>query len=122
MPEKFSINLDTVFGSLDGDVQSQGVKLSHREWLDPGCEDYAKTPDNVKAAAYQAAKVCGWDDDQLSSLMLQHYRHLDDQVMGLSIKTLQSLAEKHPLPVEEVYDPEEMVNQKVKAEPGTLGS
>ena len=121
MSDSFSPDLDTVFGSLDGDVQSQGIKVGHRDWLDPGSEGYANLPDEVKAAAYQAAKVCGWDDSQLKSLMLQHYPHLDDQFMSLSIKTLVELEEKYPLQVDEVYDPEEKVNRKIEAEAGTLG-
>ena len=114
--------VETVLNALDGDVQAQGIKLDHRQWLDAGSEDYARIADDLKAAAWQAALVRGWDEDQIKSLMLQQYPHLDEQFMSLSIKNLKELSEKYPFEVEQLYDPEEQIHETAKAEPGTLGS
>ncbi len=122
MNENFDTGSEAMLSSLDGDVQSQGIKLSHRDWLDMGSKDWASTDDKAKASAYQAAIVCGWEDLRLKSLMLQQYEHLDQHMVDFTIKELKGLAKSHPLEVEEVYDAEKEMHKKVKAEKGTLGS
>ncbi len=113
---------EAMLSSLDGDVQSQGIKVSHRDWLDMGSKSWESTDDKTKAAAYQAAKICGWEDGRLKALMLQQYKHLDQHMIDFTIKELQALAGRYPLEVEEVYDAEEQMHKKVEAEAGTLGS
>ena len=119
-------NTDTgsavMLSSLDGDVQSQGVKVSRRDWLDMGSKGWNSTDNKTKAAAYQAAIVCGWEDEQLKSLMLQQYEHLKPSMVDFTIKELQGLSKLHPLEVEEIYDAEKQMHKKVEAEEGTLAS
>jgi len=102
MSENEPINEQSVLELLDGNVQSQGFRISHREWLDLGKAQ--KTPDEIKAAAYQAAKLTGWDDDALKSLMISSYPHVTDFIMDVTLNELRDLAEKHPLEVEQVYE------------------
>ncbi len=93
--------------SLDGSVQSQGIKVSVRDWLDMGSEGWSKTPEVVKAAAYQAAKVTGWQDAGLLKIMLDNwYPRIDEDSAKFTLETLQDLAQKYPLGVEEVYKDE----------------
>jgi hypothetical protein len=101
--EPFNPGTEHLLSSIDGDVQSQGIQLSHRDWLDMGSEGWQTTSDEVKSAAFQAAtKVGGWDIQQLKSVMLHQYPHLQESVIDLTLQTLQSLTEKHPLHVEDV--------------------
>jgi len=89
-----------VLSMLDGSVQSQGLAVSHRDWLDMGSESWGDTPDNVKAAAYQAAHLTGWDDARLRQIMLHAYTHLTDHLMDTTMECLRGLAMKFPLHVE----------------------
>jgi len=107
LSEEFHENFDPGVGhmlsTLDGDVQSQGIQLSHRDWLDMGSEGWQSTPDEAKAAAYQAAlSVGGWDDGRLTSMMLRQYDHLQQSVVDLTLQTLHRLIDEHPLHVEDV--------------------
>ena len=93
-----------ILSSIDGSVQSQGIKVSHRDWLDMGSEGWQSTPDNVKAAAYQAAHATGWEDARLVEIMLGAYSHLTEHMMKTTMDFLKQLAEDHPLHIEEIKD------------------
>lgn len=93
--------------SLDGSIQRQGVKVSARDWLDMGSETWAKTPDEVKALAYQAAQVTGWTDAGLIKLMTDTWGpRIDEDTAKFTLETLQELSKEHPAEVEEVYKDE----------------
>lgn len=92
-----------VLVSLDGSVQSQGIKVSARDWLDMGSETWTTTPDEVKAAAYQAAQVTGWKDDGLLKIMTKCWGpRVDEDTAQFTLQTLKDLAAQYPLPVEEL--------------------
>lgn len=88
---------------LDGDVQSQGIKVDHRDWLDFGSKSWTTTPDAIKAAAYQAALVRNWTDNSLKNAMMDQYKHLKPSTMDMIIVELKALVKKHPLEVIENY-------------------
>lgn len=91
-----------VLETLDGNVQSQGIKVSHRDWLDMGSENWNKTPNNIKAFAYQAALSTGWCDDALIQNMISTYSHLDENVLKITLSDLQELSKKFPACSEEI--------------------
>lgn len=94
-----------IASSLNGSVYSQGIKIDHRAWLDMGSTDWAQTPPEQKAAAYQAAKVCGWTDDGLKVLIIKEFGpRVDEFMANVTIDTLHELATAHPVEVEEVYE------------------
>lgn len=88
---------EILLNSLDGDVQSLGVKISHREWLDIGYEGYSKVPDEVKAVAYQFAIKRGWTDQSLTNLMMKSYPHLSEFILNDTINDLRNLSQKFPV-------------------------
>src|SRR4051812_24434590 len=93
-----------IVGSLNGSVNSQGVKVEHRAWLDMGSPEWKEISDTEKAAAYQAARVCGWTDEGLKAVIIKEFEPRIDHFMAdVTIETLQELAKLHPLEVEEVY-------------------
>jgi hypothetical protein len=90
---------------LNGSVHSQGIKIDHPCWLYFGSIGWANTSDEVKAAAYQAAKVCGWTDQGLKKIILSEFGDRVDQFMAdVIIEELQDLAKKHPVEIEQVYE------------------
>jgi len=87
---------------LNSSVQSQGLKLDVRDWLDMGSENWSKVPDEIKAAAYQAAKFSGWTDDGLKVLMLKEFgTRVEEQDVSFVLETLKELANKYPVEIEE---------------------
>lgn len=91
--------------SLNGSVQSQGLKIDIKAWLDMGSQEWKDTENRVKAAAYQAAKVCGWTDAGLKAIIIGEYGPRIDQFMAdVTIETLQDLAKEHPVEVEQIYE------------------
>lgn len=91
--------------SLNGSVHSQGIKIDHRAWLDMGSVEWKDTPDETKAAAYQAARVCGWTDEGLKSIIITEFAPRIDHFMAdVTIESLRELASANPIPVEEVYE------------------
>jgi len=104
--EDFSTSGDGLLSSLDGSVQAQGIRVGHRDWLDMGSPGWQETEDNVKAAAYQAAHVTGWEDCRLQEIMQSCYCHITDHLMVTTIECLKELAEQYPLHVEELRDQE----------------
>ena len=91
----------TVLNTLDGAVQSQGVHVGARDWLDMGSDGWAETSDQMKAYAYQAAMITGWNDDSLSEMMLELFPHLQPSIMLHTIKLLKELTGKYPVEVVE---------------------
>lgn len=89
--------------SINGSVQSQGIKVNYKNWLDLSTKEWKETPDKVKAAAYQAAKLCGWKDEGLKTAIMS-LPHIDQFIADATIETLKVLADKFPLPTEPVYD------------------
>src|SRR3954465_3377438 len=103
-PDKGVQSMDAI-SMLDGSVQSQGVKVGARDWLDMGSENWGKTPDEVKSAAFQAALVTGWTEAGLKKLMMDAWGpRVDDDAADFILTLLRELAEKHPLKVEQVYE------------------
>lgn len=93
-----------VLVSLDGAVQGQGIKLSARDWLDIGSDTWATTSDQMKAAAYQAAKTRGWQDEGLLQIMIKCWgERVDEDTAKFTLETLKELAQQYPVPVEELY-------------------
>ncbi len=104
MNEDFRPKPEDVLASLDGNVHSQGVKIGHRAWLDLGSKEWDGTPDSVKAAAWQAAKVTGWQEETLKALMVDGYGHITDTTISMAISLLKSWESEYPLDVENVYE------------------
>src|SRR5690242_16791250 len=93
---------------LDGSVQSQGIKVVAADWLDIGSETWKKTPESVKAAAYQAALVTGWKDEGLIKIITDCWNErYDEDSAKLVIDILREYAKKYPVEIEEVYKTEE---------------
>lgn len=93
--------------SLDGSVHSQGVKIKHRAWLDMGSEEWTTTPEEIKAAAYQASQATGWGETALKDMMIENYEHLSESTMDATIDFLKEMTEKYSLQIEEVNEEEE---------------
>ena len=91
--------------SLNGSVHSQGVKIDYKAWLDIGSKEWQDTEAKDKAAAYQAAKVCGWTDAGLVAIMVKDFGPRIDQFMAnVTIDTLKEMSQQFPVPIEEVYE------------------
>ena len=106
MTEEFTPGIDNMINSLDGSIQSQGIKVGYRAWLDMGSEEYGNTPPKVQAAAYQAAQVTGWGDEALIDIMLVKHKHLTEHLMAYTIECLKDLAKHHPFEVEKTKEKE----------------
>lgn len=90
---------DAVIDSINGSVQSQGIKVNIENWLVIGCKEYDETPDEVKAYAYQAAHLTGWTDMSLTNAVSRKYPHLDADMLQFVFDNLKELSEKHKLEV-----------------------
>lgn len=94
---------DVMLSILDGSVQSQGLKVGHRDWLDMGSANWNVVPDRIKALSYIAAtKIGGWTDEALKTMMLKTYPHLKNFTMDFTIQTLQELVQKENITIEDV--------------------
>lgn len=83
---------------LDGTVQSQGIKVSCSGWLDIGSEEYSKTPDQVKAWAYQAAIISGWTDKGIKKVVLDNWGYRITETLADDIlETLKLMALEFPV-------------------------
>lgn len=92
-----------VLVSLDGAVQSQGIKVNARDWLDMGSENWSTVPDAVKGAAYQAALAAGWKDEGLLKVITECWgERIDEEGAKFTLETLKEFAAEHPCEVEEV--------------------
>jgi len=102
--EDFTPETSYVLQSLDGDVHSQGIKIDHRDWLDMGSESWSKTDDKLKAYAFQAAIVAGWDTNSIKDALKTNYKHLTDTIINITFETLQELSKQFPVEVETVAE------------------
>ena len=75
--------------TLNGSVQSQGIKVDVRAWLDMGSKEWQDTEPDIKARAYQAALVTGWTDQGLISFMTKEFApRVDEEWAKLTLDTL----------------------------------
>jgi hypothetical protein len=82
---------------LDSAVQSCGLKIVCSQWLDMGSLDYPNTPDEVKAAAYQAAKIRGYQDEGILAAMCELMGpRYDDDTGRFVLNELKDLASQNP--------------------------
>lgn len=87
--------------TLNGAVQGQGVKVDVRHWLDMGSKEWKECPDEVKAAAYQAALLSGWTEQGLIRVMLSEFKpRVDEEWAKTTIATLKEMLESYPVVVE----------------------
>jgi len=94
------MDTDCVIESINGSVQSQGIKVAVEGWLAIGSGEWEKTPDEVKALAYQAAKATGWTDKALIAAITRKWQHIDEHMMMFVIDSLQDLAKTYPAVIE----------------------
>lgn len=85
---------------LDGAVQSQGVRVGARAWIDIGSKEWDATPEQVRAAAYQAAGITGWSDGAIGDIVLSAFPFITPACWEYTLKLLQDLAKKYPVSVE----------------------
>lgn len=104
-----------VINALNGSVQSQGIRVDVRDWLDIGSKGWRTTSEKVKAAAYQAAKVTGWTDKGLHALMLKEFApRIDEFQADLTLEILQDFEKKYPVEQEVLETKEHKDVWKVK--------
>lgn len=90
----------SIVNSLNGCVHSQGIKISHKAWLDIGSEEWQNTTEQQKSYAYQAAKLRGWTDQGLKALIIQEFQPRIDEFMAeLIVEELREFGEKYPLEI-----------------------
>jgi len=88
--------------ALDSSVQGQGVRVGFRDWLDIGSEGWKSTPDKVKAAAYQAAKLNGWTDKGLVSIIVHEFGpRVDEDMAKFTLDCLKDAEKEHPFEIVE---------------------
>lgn len=91
--------------AINGSVQSQGIKLDVKDWLDMGSPNWKATTDKDKAAAYQAVIVCGWTDDGLRAFMIKEFApRIDEAAADFTLEILRDLAEEYPIEQVNIYD------------------
>lgn len=83
--------------TLNGCVQSQGIKANIENWLIMGAEEWDKTPDQVKAWAYQAAGVTGWTDAALKNVLKSKLSYMDDDMSEVVLNILKDLSNTYKL-------------------------
>lgn len=91
--------LQRIIETLEGNVQSQGIKVKFSNWMVIGSEEWNETPDQIKAYAYQAAKVCGWSEESLKTLVVGVYKHIDKDMANFTISELEHLTKIYPLEI-----------------------
>ena len=89
--------MKAVINSINGSVQSQGIRVDVDAWLLIGSKEWEATPDEVKAYAYQAALATGWTDEALINAVVTNYSHLDRAMMEFVIEELHALKQAYPL-------------------------
>jgi hypothetical protein len=91
--------------SLDGAIQSQGIRIPIRGWLDIGSKEWQDTEAKEKGLAYQAALVCGWTDQGLLAFIKSKYApRIDDQMAQVTLEALQDWAKEFPVEIEQVNE------------------
>jgi hypothetical protein len=89
--------------SLSGVVQSQGIKIPIRGWLDIGSKEWQDIESKEKAAAYQAALICGWTDQGLLTFIKSKYApRVDEQMANMTLEVLQDSAKEFPVEIEQI--------------------
>jgi hypothetical protein len=87
--------------TLNGCVQAQGVRVGIENWLIMGSPEWNETPDEVKAAAYQAAGVTGWTDAALKLIMQRKCPFMDEDMCSVVLNMLKEWAGEYPLEVQQ---------------------
>ncbi len=97
--------------SLNGNVQSRGIKIDHSSWLDMGSIGWGETSKEIKAQAYQIAREVGWTDEGLKKIILTEFApRLDHFWADLIIENLQTYAKEYPIEIK----PKEEVKLEIK--------
>lgn len=92
----------SIVNFLDSAVQSMGLKISAAQWLDMGSAEYKNTPDEIKAAAYQAAVLKGFKRSGILAAVKELAgKRYDDEVANFTVEMLKELSEKYPAKVQE---------------------
>lgn len=86
--------------SLNGCVQSQGIRVNIENWLVMGSDEWNETPDQIKAWAYQAAGVTGWTDAALSLILTNKCPFMNDDMCVTILNMLKEWAAEYPLEVQ----------------------
>lgn len=102
--------VESLVSQLDGSVQSQGVRLSCRAWLDMGSREWQETDNKTRAAAYQAAKVTGWTDESIADIVRSAFPHIMASVLEYTLKQLVKWSEEYPVQVEVLRDTDDEVS------------
>lgn len=98
MNDKFDANLaQRMLESLDGNIQSHGLKVRFKNWMVMGSDEWNSTPDMAKSYAYQIAKWCGWTTGALKNLLVSTHPYIDKNMAEFTISELDNLAMSYPL-------------------------
>jgi hypothetical protein len=97
------ISFQRLIDTIDGNIQSQGIKVRFPAWMVIGSPEWEITPERIKAYAYQAAKTTGWSDESLINAVTAAYKHIDKHMAKFTIETLKILAEEYKLEVIEDF-------------------
>lgn len=96
--QRFDANMaKRMIESLDGIVQSYGLKVRFKNWMVMGSDEWNETPETVKSYVYQIAKSCGWTEGALKNLLVSAYPYIDKNMAEFTISELVGLAIRYPL-------------------------
>jgi hypothetical protein len=93
-----------IIDSINGSVQSQGVKIKFPAWMVIGSDEWNSTTDQKRAYAYQAALVTGWTNSSLIKAVCEVYEFIDEHMAKFTIQLLEDLVKEYPLEIEETYE------------------
>jgi hypothetical protein len=97
---------NNILTSLEGDIQSQGIRISASAWLDFGSEDWKKTSDKAKAYAYQAAKITGWSETAIRNIASHFFPHHKPDFQDYIFSHLRFLESQYPAEIIETQTTE----------------
>lgn len=83
--------------TIDGNVQSKGVKIKFAGWMSIGSQEWEESSDQLKAHAYQAAIAAGWTNKTLSEVACAIYEHINKSTVEFTLSELMLLAKTHPI-------------------------
>ncbi len=89
-----------IIDTLDGCVNAQGIKVKFPAWMVMGSKEWDATPDQIKAYAYQAAKVTGWTNESLVKAVCNVYEFVDVHMAKYTVSLLEDMTKQYPLEVE----------------------
>lgn len=92
--------VELLLSQLDGSVQSQGIRVSAKSWLDMGSDEWKEVDDKTKAYAYQAAQLTGWKDEAIKEVVNHAFPYLNS-VIDYTLIQLKELAKQYPVDVVE---------------------